>query len=61
MPSSTICRSLHESRAFDKRLKETKDLFEKWKMLTDSGQTDVSSDQLRVYTRGRVIRSFNQP
>ena len=61
MPSSTICYFLHDSRAFDKRLKETKDLFEKWKILTDSGQTDVSSDQLRVYTRGRVSRSFNQP
>lgn len=40
------------SRTFDKRLKETKDLFEKWKQLTDTKNQDVSSDQLRQYTRG---------
>ncbi|KAK8828416.1 hypothetical protein WA556_004829, partial [Blastocystis sp. ATCC 50177/Nand II] len=41
----------YAQQTFDKRLKETKDLFEKWKVLTDSKNQSVPSDQLRQYTR----------
>lgn len=40
------------NRTFDKRLKESKDLFEKWKALTDNKSGAMSVDQARKYTRG---------
>ena len=40
------------SRTFDKRLKESKDLFEKWKALTDNKSGTMPVDQARKYTRG---------
>ena len=52
MHSSTTSLCSVTSRTFDKRLKDTKELFEKWKTVTDSEQSNISNDQLRVYTRG---------
>ena len=45
-------------RTFDKRLKETKDLFEKWKIYTDSGNNNIPVEELRQHTRSMVILSL---
>lgn len=40
-------------------MKETKELFEKWKSFTDSKNKNISIDELRQYTRSkRVISVF---
>ena len=40
-----------KNRTFDKKLKETKELFEKWKSFTDSKGKNIPTDELRQYTR----------
>jgi hypothetical protein len=54
--SSTELDEGSSPRSFDKRLKDTKELFEKWKAVTDSNQENTTNDQLRVYTRGGALR-----
>lgn len=54
--SSTESNEGSSPRSFDKRLKDTKELFEKWKAVTDSNQENTTNDQLRVYTRGVCLR-----
>lgn len=50
----TTVRSVQDliPRTFDKRLKEAKELFEKWKQYTESSAQKVPMDQLRKDTRG---------
>ena len=53
MNSSTVSGDpyYYAQQTFDKKLKETKELFEKWKSFTDSKGKNIPTDELRQYTR----------